>query len=252
MSTDGTKPPSFTPQGTGPQRTSVRTKDQPDQPLDDARDGSPTTGEVPVVRDTTADEQTTSVEAGGTDEVRGARPSPVVPGRRDNPTGGTAGRPQRSSVRPPVERPATAREDLDARDADRAAERAERPEPAAVGPRRVRLALARIDPWSVMKLAFLLSFAVGIMIVVATAVVWTTLDSMAVFTQVNQTIAEVTGSETFFDLEEYVAFDRVISLATIIAIVDVVLLTALATLMAFLYNIVAALVGGIHVTLTDD
>ena len=124
--------------------------------------------------------------------------------------------------------------------------------PAAAGPRRVRLAVARIDPWSVMKLSFLLSVAIGIMIVVASAVIWQTLDSLQVFTSLNDTIAEVTGSADFFPLLEYVAFDRMMSLATMVAVVDVVLLTALSTIGAFLYNIVAALVGGIHLTLTDD
>lgn len=118
--------------------------------------------------------------------------------------------------------------------------------------RRVRLAVSKVDPWSVMKLSFLLSVAIGIMIVVAAAVVWMTLDNMAVFTQVNSTIAEITGDPDFFNVLEYMAFSRVISLATMIAVIDIVILTALATIGAFLYNIVAALVGGINVTLTDD
>jgi hypothetical protein len=120
------------------------------------------------------------------------------------------------------------------------------------GPRKVRLAIARVDPWSVMKLSFLLSVAIGIMVVVAAAVVWYTLDGLGVFTSVNSTIAEITGDPNFFNLLEYAAFKRVISLATMIAVVDVVILTALATIGAFLYNIVAALVGGINLTLTDD
>lgn len=127
----------------------------------------------------------------------------------------------------------------------------EEDEPAA-GPRRVRLAVARIDPWSVLKLSFLLSVAIGIMIVVAAAVIWQVLDSMAVFTSVNDVIATLSGSTTFFDVLDYAAFDRVISLATMIAVADIVLLTALSTLGAFLYNVVAALVGGVHLTLTDD
>ena len=43
-----------------------------------------------------------------------------------------------------------------------------------------------------------------------------------------------------------------LSLATVIAVVDVFLLTALWTLAAFLYNVCSALVGGLHLTLTDD
>lgn len=120
------------------------------------------------------------------------------------------------------------------------------------GARKVRLAVARIDPWSVMKLSFLLSVAIGIMIVVSAAVVWQTLDSMAVFSSVNETIATIADDPEFFNVLEYAAFSRVLSLATMIAVVDVVLLTALSTIGAFLYNIVAALVGGVTVTLTDD
>ena len=136
------------------------------------------------------------------------------------------------------------------------AARADSPRPTTSaspgGARKVRLAVARIDPWSVMKLSFLLSVAIGIMIVVSAAVVWQTLDNLAVFTSVNDTIATIADDPDFFNVLEYAAFPRVISLATMIAVVDVVLLTALSTIGAFLYNIVAALVGGITVTLTDD
>lgn len=120
------------------------------------------------------------------------------------------------------------------------------------GPRRVRLAVSRVDPWSVMKLSFLLSVAIGIMIVVAGAVTWLTLDSLHVFTQVNDVIATLAGSTTFFDVLEVASFQRVLALSTMIGVVDIILLTALSTIGAFLYNIVAALVGGVHLTLTDD
>jgi len=43
-----------------------------------------------------------------------------------------------------------------------------------------------------------------------------------------------------------------VSLATLIALVNIVLLTAIATIMTMLYNITAALVGGIHLTPTDE
>ena len=119
-------------------------------------------------------------------------------------------------------------------------------------PRRVRLTLARVDPWSVTKLSFLLSVAVGIALVVATAVVWSVLDGMGVFADLDGLLTDVVGNEVDFDLLDYVGFGKVISLATVIAVVDVVLLTALSTIVAFLYNVSSALVGGLHVTLSDD
>jgi hypothetical protein len=123
---------------------------------------------------------------------------------------------------------------------------------ASGGPRRVRLAISRIDPWSVMKLAFLLSIAIGIALVIATAVVWNVLNTMQVFTQADGIVTDIAGTESFIDILDYVQFSRVISIAVVIAVVDVVILTAIATLFAFLYNVTAALVGGLHVTLTDE
>ena len=123
---------------------------------------------------------------------------------------------------------------------------------SAGGARKVKLSIARIDPWSVMKLSFLLSIAIGIMIVVATWVFWYTLNNLGVFTSIDEMISGIAGPGAEVNILDYVARDRVLSLATLLAVVDVVLLTALSTIGAFLYNIVAALVGGIHLTMTDD
>ncbi|MBO0919460.1 DUF3566 domain-containing protein [Cellulomonas sp. zg-ZUI222] len=120
------------------------------------------------------------------------------------------------------------------------------------GPRRVRLAVSRVDPWSVMKLSFLLSVAVGIMIVVAAVVVWFTLDGLQVFARVDDLVRQVVGQDSPLDVMAYVSFEKTVSAATLVAVIDVFLLTALATIGAFLYNIVAALVGGVHVTMTDE
>ena len=103
-----------------------------------------------------------------------------------------------------------------------------------------------------MKLSFLMSVAFGILLVVAVGVVWYTLNGLHVFTNIDDLVTQVTGTEGNIDILSYVEFKRVISGATLVAVVDVFLLTALATIGAFLYNIVAALVGGLHVTMTDE
>ncbi len=123
----------------------------------------------------------------------------------------------------------------------------------AKGPRRVRLAVARVDPWSIMKMSFLLSVAVGIAGVVLTAVLWMILSTMNVFTDVEGVLQGLQSTtENPFSIKDYVGFGRVVSLSIVIGVIDVILMTAIATVMAFLYNIASALVGGVQLTLTDD
>ncbi|MGA8847167.1 MAG: DUF3566 domain-containing protein [Nocardioides sp.] len=125
---------------------------------------------------------------------------------------------------------------------------------SARGPRRARLRLTRIDPWSVMKTSFLLSIAFGIVTVVSVAMIWNVLDTAGVFDSVNQTVRDVVDDQSTatFDVRDYVGTDRVVGFTMLVAAVDVVLITAIATLGAFLYNMSAALLGGVEVTLAED
>ena len=63
---------------------------------------------------------------------------------------------------------------------------------------------------------------------------------------------ETRPSTSKFDLMDIAGFGRVVSLSVVLGVVNVLLLTAMATLGAFLYNICASLVGGVQMTLTDD
>lgn len=128
-----------------------------------------------------------------------------------------------------------------------------RPAPKAKQ-RRARLIVSKVDIWSVLKMAFLLSVALGIVTVVASIVLWMVLDVTGIFDKINGLLGEIGGSESggALDLKKIASLGQVASFATIIAVVNVVLLTALSMLTAVLYNISATLVGGIGVTLTDD
>ncbi|MEU5276011.1 DUF3566 domain-containing protein [Streptomyces asoensis] len=120
--------------------------------------------------------------------------------------------------------------------------------------RKARLRVAKADPWSVMKVSFLLSIALGICTIVAAAMLWMVMDAMGVFSTVGGTISEATGSNESngFDLQSFLSLPHVLMFTSIIAVIDVVLATALATLGAFIYNLSAGFVGGVELTLAED
>ena len=128
--------------------------------------------------------------------------------------------------------------------------------PAPVrGSRRARLRLSRIDPWSVMKVSFLLAIAFGIVTVVSVFMVWSVLSAAGVWSSINNTVSDTLSSgnnTSTFNIEDYLGMSRVLGFTMLVSVIDVVLITAIATLGAFLYNMAASLLGGIEVTLAED
>ena len=120
--------------------------------------------------------------------------------------------------------------------------------------RKARLRLSRLDPWSVMKTAFLLSIAFGIVTWVAVFIVWSAIGAAGVFDNINNTVTEVLGTPAAepFRIENYINTGKVMGFTTLLACADVLIITALATLGSFLYNIAATLLGGLEVTLASE
>jgi hypothetical protein len=125
---------------------------------------------------------------------------------------------------------------------------------AARGPRRARLNLKRIDPWSVMKFSFAVSVVLFIVVVVATSVLYLALDAMGVWGALNKSLGELlnaSGGAAAAGGGFRITAWGVIGTSMLIGAVNVVLFTALATLGAFIYNVCADLVGGVELTLAE-
>lgn len=187
-----------------------------------------------VVRPTPPSEATGPLSGAATQRTAAA-PPPVAPAA-------PVASPPTGPVRPPVD--------------PRAGSGAAAAPAAAVrpaGPRRARLLLTRVDPWSVMKSAFMLSVSIAIVTLVAVALLWWSLDVTGVFAAIGRTIDDVAGSgSTAFDFLSLVGFSRVMGVALVLAAVEIVLVSALSTLFAFLYNLSVGLTGGLEVTLSED
>jgi Transmembrane domain of unknown function (DUF3566) len=119
--------------------------------------------------------------------------------------------------------------------------------------RRANLVIARVEPWSVMKFSFLMSLVAWVVLFVAVALLYYALSSLGVFESIQRTLASVTSSTSSsgVNLSKWTSASRVLGYTMLLGAVDVVLITALATLGAMVYNLVTHLGGGIEVTLKE-
>ena len=115
--------------------------------------------------------------------------------------------------------------------------------------RRAKLALQRIDPWSVFVFTLVASLFLGVALVVAVAALYSVLGSLGVLSSVNELYVEVIGGDA--GAEPLFTANRFLGGAAVLAAVNVVLLTLLATLGSLLYNLCASFTGGIEVTLGE-
>jgi hypothetical protein len=121
--------------------------------------------------------------------------------------------------------------------------------------RKARLRLSRLDPWSVMKTVFLFSIAFGVMFWVAIYLVWTIVETSGIFAAINEVVTDLVSSPNDtspWRVEDYVSMNKVLGIGALIAVINVVLMTALGTIAAFLYNLSANILGGLEVTLAED
>lgn len=119
------------------------------------------------------------------------------------------------------------------------------------GPRRASLQIRRVDPWSVLKLAFVLSVALFFVWLVAVGVLYGVLDGMGVWDRVNGTYNEFAQNSSGGSSGPLITASRVFGIAAIIGAINIVLFTALATVGSFVYNVSADLAGGLEITLAE-
>lgn len=118
--------------------------------------------------------------------------------------------------------------------------------------RRARLVVQRIDTWSVAKMVFLLSMALGIVTIVASVILWLFLQASGAFTGVNQILTSMGTGNTNIDITQMVNIGQVALATTILSVINTIIFTLLSMIGAILYNLAAKLVGGITLTLSDE
>jgi Transmembrane domain of unknown function (DUF3566) len=135
-----------------------------------------------------------------------------------------------------------------------------RPSPApqggpggAASTRKAQLVLSRVEPWSVMKFSFMISLVGWVVLFVAVAGIYVVLARIGVFHDIESTIGQVTFSKGHpgTNAASWFSASRVLGYTMLVGAINVVLITALATVGAVVYNLVTHLAGGIEVTLKE-
>ena len=118
--------------------------------------------------------------------------------------------------------------------------------------KQIRLKLRVIDVWSATKVGFFVAIAAGIAIIVGAWLIWSVLANSGVFSAVGGLLSSVLGEANVFNLEDEFSFDNVMSTAITLALLNLVITTALAAIYALIFNLISKLVGGISLTFTNN
>ncbi len=117
--------------------------------------------------------------------------------------------------------------------------------------KQVRLKLVYIDFWSSVKLSFLVGLCLAIIAIVGTFLVWTVLNQTGIFDQINSLFKDISGAGGA-DLKSILGLGQVMGFSLIVAILDIVVITALGAIFALLYNLSVKITGGLLVGFTNN
>jgi hypothetical protein len=131
------------------------------------------------------------------------------------------------------------------------AEKLQRKSQRSVATKQVRLKLVYLDFWSTLKLSFLVSVVAGIILVVATILIWVLLSTLHVFSSIDKPLQDILGQPTF-TLESNISLPTVAGFAFIVALLNVVVGTVLGAIGSVLYNLSVRLTGGLLVGFTNQ
>ena len=115
---------------------------------------------------------------------------------------------------------------------------------------RVRRIIRKIDPWTVLKVTFVLNFIVALTMVLGFSILWVLLVNAGV----PQGLEDIARRLALLDADASLVgnVEPLFSSVVFLAIVYLLTQTALATIGAFFYNLVSDLVGGIEVVVLEE
>ncbi len=119
--------------------------------------------------------------------------------------------------------------------------------------RQAHLTISRVEPWSVMKFSFAVSVVAFIVLFVAVAVLFAVLSALGVFDSLQHLVNNVTSSQNSagYNVKKWFTASRVLGYTVLLGGLNIVLITAMSTIGAVIYNLTSRLIGGVEVTLKE-
>jgi len=119
--------------------------------------------------------------------------------------------------------------------------------------RRAHLAVIRLEPWSVMKFSFMISLVGWVVLFVMVAALWWVLSKIGVFHSIEGSVSNLTSGKDSAGVQasNWFSASRVLGYTMLVGAINVILITALATVGSVVYNLVTHVAGGIEVTLKE-
>ena len=119
--------------------------------------------------------------------------------------------------------------------------------------RQAHLTVARVEPWSVMKFSFVVSLVAFVILFVAVSVLYGALTGLGVFDSLQRVVWDVTSSQGSPGVNAKAWFNasRILGYTALLGSLNIVLITAMSTIGAVVYNLTSRLVGGVEVTLKE-
>jgi hypothetical protein len=133
------------------------------------------------------------------------------------------------------------------------AQRAQKAQQKRTAARQAHLTIARVEPWSVMKFSFVVSLVAFVILFVAVSVLYGALAGLGVFDSLQRVVSSVTSSQgsAGVNAKAWFSASRVLGYTALLGSLNIVLITAMSTIGAVVYNLTSRLVGGVEVTLRE-
>ncbi len=116
--------------------------------------------------------------------------------------------------------------------------------------KQVRLRLVYVDFWSAVKMSFLAAIAIAVVTVVSFLLIYGVISATGLIAKLDELFKSITDGGVA--VSSIIGFPQVMAFASVVAILDLIVVTVLGAVVAGIYNLAVKVTGGILVGFTSN